>query len=101
MTCHSVYQLFNKSSDMHLLYKHKRHILNHKAFRADYISRSTKMDAPSAARILVQVWYIILFTVLTFFCDKFVPKLMCTEILYFQNPELWWPHDSNSKLNLF
>ena len=28
-------------------------ILHHKAFRADYNSRSTKINAPSAARILV------------------------------------------------
>ena len=28
-------------------------ILHHKAFRTDYISRSTKIDAPSAAEILV------------------------------------------------
>ena len=28
-------------------------ILHHKAFRADYMSRSTKIGAPSAARILI------------------------------------------------
>ena len=36
----------NKSTDLRL-------ILHDKAFRADNNSRSTKIDAPSAARILV------------------------------------------------
>ena len=36
----------------------KINILHHKAFRADYISRSIKICAPSAARILVRyMWY--------------------------------------------
>ena len=32
-------------------------ILHHKPFRADYISRSTKIGAPGAAQILIQVRY--------------------------------------------
>ena len=35
----------------------KCQILHHKQFRADYILRSTKIGASSAARILIQVRY--------------------------------------------
>ena len=33
-------------------------LLHHEAFPADYNSRSTKIGAPSAARILIQVRYL-------------------------------------------